>query len=188
LNGPKLGYVGNLEAKIDIQLLDFLASQRRDWHVVLIGSTHARPEVLTLDRHPNVHFLGVIPYPEVRGWIAEFDVALIPHLDTPQTRAMNPLKLYVYAALGVPIVAKSISNISDLEECVSIADTNEAFVTLVDEALKRRRQRGVLAQTDSLEANCWTSRIRELFELIDRYEASASEGDWPDASAIGASV
>jgi len=108
LQGPKIGFVGNLEAKIDIGLLEYLAVRRPDWHLVLIGSTHMNPEVLRLDLLPNVHFQGIVRYPAVRAWIKEFDVALVPHIDCAQTRSMNPLKVLVYCSVGTPVVSTNV--------------------------------------------------------------------------------
>ena len=39
------------------------------------------------------------------GVVAHFDVALIPHVDNEMTRAMNPLKAFVYCAAGTPVVS-----------------------------------------------------------------------------------
>src|SRR3546814_2343034 len=60
--GKTIGYAGNLETKIDIELLSRVADRFRDCQVVLIGSTHANPAVLELLRHPNVRLPGVVPY------------------------------------------------------------------------------------------------------------------------------
>ena len=104
LSGPVLGLVGNLEGKTDLALLARVARERPGYQIALIGSTHTHAEILRLDEYPNVHFFGVVRYPEVKAWVKHFDVALLPHLDTEQTRSMHPLKMLVYAAAGIPIV------------------------------------------------------------------------------------
>ncbi|MGB5832401.1 MAG: glycosyltransferase [Thiohalocapsa sp.] len=167
LAGPKLGYVGNMEAKFDVDLLHFLARNRPEWQIVLIGSRHANPRVLELEPHANVHFMGVIPYAEVRGWITEFDVAIIPHLDTPQTRSMNPLKLYVYASLGIPVVSTRVDNLDDLKDLVKVADSREEFLIDVEQAIEVRRRGPVSVPEGLLERNSWPTRVDHLMSLID---------------------
>src|SRR3546814_2513592 len=72
--GKTIGYAGNLETKIDIELLSRVADRFRDCQVVLIGSTHANPAVLELLRHPNVRLPGVVPYDQLGAWLSKFDV------------------------------------------------------------------------------------------------------------------
>jgi glycosyltransferase involved in cell wall biosynthesis len=167
LEGPKVGYVGNMEAKVDLALLHYLASAKPQWQLVLIGSTHANPAVLELQRHPNVHFFGVIPYPEVRGWIARLDVAIIPHLDTPQTRSMNPLKLYVYASVGVPVVSTRVDNLGDLEDWVTITKSKEDFARAVEQAIARHRSGGLPEPGPQLVEHSWAARVEQLMGLIE---------------------
>src|SRR5690606_23336444 len=53
-SGKTLGFVGNLEAKIDIALLSRLSEAFPECRLVLVGSTHANPQVKSLLQHPNV--------------------------------------------------------------------------------------------------------------------------------------
>src|SRR5215217_4991100 len=105
MRGPILGYVGNLSSRIDIALLEYVAVTRPEWNVVLIGSAHLSKDILRLDAYDNVHFLGVKRHHEAQRYIANFDVALIPHVDNRMTQRMNPLKLFVYVSMGVPVVS-----------------------------------------------------------------------------------
>jgi len=90
LKGPIIGYSGTLSYRIDLELLDRIARERPDHQLVIIGSAHGPEEILALDQHPNVHFLGVRTYPDVTRYIRCFDVAIIPHLDDEMSRGMNP--------------------------------------------------------------------------------------------------
>jgi glycosyltransferase involved in cell wall biosynthesis len=167
LQGPKIGYVGNMEAKIDLDLLHYLARARPQWQFVLIGSTHANPAVLELRCHRNVHFFGVIPYHQVRGWMAQLDVAIIPHLDTPQTRAMNPLKAYVYASVGVPVVSTRVDNLGDLEDWVAVTESKEGFLAEVERAIERHRTGMLPDPRPMLAEHSWVARVEQLMSLIE---------------------
>src|SRR3546814_19751317 len=74
--GKTIGYAGNLETKIDIELLSRVADRFRDCQVVLIGSTHANPAVMELLRHPHVSLPAVVPYAHPGSWLAKFDARL----------------------------------------------------------------------------------------------------------------
>ena len=57
LTGPVIGYAGNLHiARIDLDLLRDVVSQRPDWNFVFIGSMHKGDEIRELEKYGNVHF------------------------------------------------------------------------------------------------------------------------------------
>ena len=166
LAGPVIGYVGNLSARIDIDLLEHLALARPDWQLVLLGSTHESRDVLRLDEHQNVHFLGVRPYAEARRFIAAFDVAVVPHLVTALTHSMNPLKVFVYASLGVPIVSTPVANLDELRPLLRVASTPSEFVASVEQALEDPP--GLTpAGRRLIEQHTWPRRVDQVLELVD---------------------
>ena len=164
---PILGLVGNLEGKTDIVLLERLARERPDYQLVLIGSTHTNADILALDEYPNVHFFGIVTYPEVKVWIKHFDVALLPHLDTAQTRSMHPLKMLVYAAVGVRIVSTRIENLGEFEPFISLAESHGAFIDAVDAAVAGTANGGSGELADVVARNSWERRVDEIMERID---------------------
>ncbi|MEO6629394.1 MAG: glycosyltransferase, partial [Aquihabitans sp.] len=164
LAGPLIGYVGNLSSRIDIDLLDGLAEARPQWQFVFIGSAHLDASILRLEHRPNVHFLGVKPHQEARQYLRHFDVALIPHLDNEMTRAMNPLKAFVYCAAGVPVVSTPVANLGDLAGLISVAHGVDGFLTAIEQNLHRGRQSPDL---ELLRRHSWEQRISDILSLID---------------------
>lgn len=160
--GKVIGFVGNLEQKIDIELIDRLAQRFADCQIVLVGSTHANPKVRDLMRHPNVRMPGVVPYAKVGAWIARFDVAIIPHLDSEMTQSMNPLKLYVYLSHRVPVVSTEVFNVDRSSSFVKVARSHDEFVERVAETLAAGR--GDAAALQELERyvadNSWAARLQ----------------------------
>ncbi len=168
MEGPKIGYVGNLEKKIDIDLIRFIAEKKQEWQIILIGSTHANPQVLELDVLPNIHFIGVVKYHKVKAWIKEFDVAIIPHLNTAQTQAMNPLKAYVYCSLGVPVVSTKIFNLGELENYIAVADTREEFLMEIENAIKTEPHLISPELKDYLDKNSWPNRVETIVRWLEQ--------------------
>ena len=166
LNGPVIGYVGNLSSRIDIGLLDELLLRRPRWQFVFIGSTHLDPTILRLDAHPNAHFLGVRPHREARALMARFDVALIPHVDNEMTQAMNPLKAFVYTGVGVPVVSTPIANLGELDGIVTIAEGVDGFIEAIEHHLAAGHQPLGHSQ---LVPHSWQARLAKILELIDSY-------------------
>ena len=167
LRGPIVGYVGNLSSRIDVELLDRLATERPDWNLVLIGSAHAGRGIAPLARHRNVSLLGPRAYEEAKRHIRAFDVALIPHLDDLMTRAMNPLKAFVYCALHVPVVSTDIANLGELAPLVSVASDHDDFIAKVDAAIRAGRAPITPTADAVLRRNSWQSRITVITDLVD---------------------
>src|SRR5262249_35249785 len=151
-------FVGNLEAKIDIELIGKLAQRFKDCQVVLLGSTHANPAVRQLEKYGNVRMPGVVPYEQIGAWMSRFDVAIVPHLNMAMTRNMNPLKLYVYLSANIPVVSTEIFNIARDAELVSVATTHDDFVARVAAVLAEGRSRGAGQSAYALE-NSWAKRF-----------------------------
>jgi hypothetical protein len=139
LHGPIIGYVGNLSHRLDAPLLEAVVDARPHWQFVFVGSAHLDKSILRLEGRPNTHFVGVKPFHEAFGFIDHFDVALIPHVDNEMTRAMNPLKAYVYCSSGVPVVATPVANLGDLEGLVTIARNADEFIVAIEAALRTGR-------------------------------------------------
>lgn len=170
LQGPIIGYVGNLSDRIDIELLEYIATQNSDWNIVLIGSAHGSSQIFSLVKYANIFLLGVKSYDEATKYIKNFDVAIIPHLDNKLTKNMNPLKLYVYFAIGVPIVTTTISNIEEFAGNIYVASDKEDFNQGIKKILKGQeikpntdKRKQILADID------WENRVDKILNRIDKY-------------------
>ena len=176
LPGPKLGLVGNLEPKTDTSLLRKVAVRRPNYQLIFVGSTHANPDILELDELPNVHFVGVVRYPDVKVWIDSFDVALIPHLDTEQTRSMHPLKTLVYAARGAPTVSMKIHNLGEFEPFVRVAANHDEFIEAIDDVIEGRWQLDKSDLREVVQRNAWDRRVAQIMALLNDGGASVLSG------------
>jgi GT2 family glycosyltransferase/glycosyltransferase involved in cell wall biosynthesis len=164
--GKVIGFIGNLEQKIDIPLVEKVAERFPECQVVLVGSTHANPEILRLKRYPNVRMPGIVPYDQIGAWLSRFDVGIIPHRDMEMTRAMNPLKLYVYLGWGVPVVSTEICNIDLSTRFVSLARSHDEFLDRIAGVLEEGRIDDP-ALHRYINENCWTARFeRHVDELL----------------------
>ena len=145
---PVLGYVGSLHAWFDVPLVGALARRLPGSRVVLVGPAH--PDTRNaIEREaataPNLHWIGPKPYREIPSIVAGFRVGLIPFRRTPLTEAVNPVKLYEYAAAGVPCVTTRFSDEVDTwHRAAKVADTEDAFVEAVRGELEREPDRALL--------------------------------------------
>ncbi|MEI6159134.1 MAG: glycosyltransferase, partial [Roseococcus sp.] len=166
---PIIGYVGNLRDRIDLELIEKLALRHPEWSIVLVGSAHDAKDVIGLAaRRANIHLLGVRPYHEALAYIRHFDVAMMPHLSNALSENMNPLKLYVYYALGVPIVTSEVANIGDIAPLVSVASTHEGFIAAVEAALRPKPSGGPAIDPEVLAKVSWPARVQAILKHFDQ--------------------
>jgi glycosyltransferase involved in cell wall biosynthesis len=129
---PALGYVGSLHSWFDLSLVRTLAAALPRARVVLVGpAPPATAEALREAQQaaPNLHWLGPRPYDDIPGIVRAFRVGLIPFRRTPLTEAVNPVKLYEYAAAGVPCVTTRFTDeVAGWGEAARVAEDEAEFI------------------------------------------------------------
>lgn len=175
---PRLGYVGTLHAsRLDVELLVRMAALRPAWSFVLLG-----PNALSaLDNERllgarNVHYLGVRPHIAVRSYLEALDVCLVPHLVTPFTRSLDPLKLYEYLAAGRPVIATPVGNAPDLEAHVTVASTAEQLVAEAARAMAGDSPERAAARRAAVAEATWEARAVEVETALGVSPAIARDG------------
>ncbi|MDO9694390.1 MAG: glycosyltransferase [Candidatus Latescibacteria bacterium] len=107
-------YMGSVDTRLDETLLEaVLERSGQEFGLLCVGGVHHEAEPLKRRlelRFPGrVLFAGRVPYAELPSWLALSRVGLLPFVASPRTGAINPNKLYIYAAMGLNIVATPFS-------------------------------------------------------------------------------
>jgi len=158
---PVIGYYGAIADWFDSHLVADLAESRPEWDFVLIGDTFTA-DVDRLRTIPNVRFLGEKPYSEIPGWLAGFDVAIIPFKRIPLTEATNPVKAYEILAAGKPLVSVPLPEMALLQPLVRLASTPAEFGEQISAALEDGDWRRVSERRSFARENTWESRLATL--------------------------
>ena len=166
---PLIGYVGAVNAKLDLRYFSAVAEAYPAASVIIVGplSVPAEdPELRRLRVMSNVHFLGQKPVELVPHYIKALDVCLLPYRLNEWTRNISSLKLYEYMACEKPVVASDVPAARQYAELVHIVGGPAEAVPAVAQALAdhpediRRRQRQ-LAQE-----NTWRRRAETISDII----------------------
>jgi glycosyltransferase involved in cell wall biosynthesis len=183
--GQHVGYVGVIEKRIDVPLLLQLSTQLPCVQFCLIGP-YDRQHVAPLLRQQNCHFFGKRDFSLMPGYIAGFDICLLPHVVDNSTRRMNPLKLYEYLALGKPIVATRVAGVDLFPSLISVADTADQFLEHLRAALQiRETADSVAARRAAVQSCSWSSRVDDMVHELDRALANDHRGAETDAAVRG---
>jgi glycosyltransferase involved in cell wall biosynthesis len=166
---PIVGYAGNLNDRIDWSLITTIADARPHWSIVLIGATPKNARFREVAVRPNIHAIGVLPYRQAVQHIAALDAAMIPHLGNNLSERMNPLKLYVYRSLGIPVVSTPVANLGDLSNEIRIAGTADAFIAGLEQAIDAKRHYGrSFPDPVQMRALSWESRVAAIFDRVEQ--------------------
>ena len=139
--GPRLGFYGVIDERMDLELLAALADAHPEWSIVMVGPV-VKIDPADLPRRPNLHYPGGCSYEELPAWLAGWDVALMPFAINESTKFISPTKTPEYLAGGRPVVSTPITDVirhyGDLQ-AVFIADGAAAFVSACEVALALAR-------------------------------------------------
>jgi UDP-galactopyranose mutase len=190
---PRLGYYGVIDERMDPQLLGALASAHPEWQIVMVGPV-VKIDRGSLPANPNIHYFGQRSYEQLPGYLAGWDVCLMPFARNRSTEFISPTKTLEYMAAEKMIVSTPIRDVAEpYGDIVYLGGTPEEFIAACEAALhataqerERRihRMRAVLGQTS------WETTVDRMRELIrpvgSRSAAGGREAGQVDTVVIGA--
>jgi UDP-galactopyranose mutase len=140
---PRIGYVGVIDERMDLDLIAGVARSRPDWQIVMIGPV-VKIDPEQLPRASNIHYLGMKQYCELPAYLAGWDVAMLPFAQNESTRFISPTKTPEYLAAGLPVVSTPIRDVvkpyGELD-LVAIAESTPDFVGAVKGLLRNGNSR-----------------------------------------------
>jgi UDP-galactopyranose mutase len=166
--GPRLGFFGVIDERLDIALLQAVASARPDWQFILLGPV-VKIDPADLPRLPNIHYLGSKDYRELPQYIGGWDVALLLFAKNEATRFISPTKTPEYLAAGKPVVSTSIRDVVrpyGEQGLARIADTPSEFIAACEAALLEKNELLVRRADLLLSTMSWDSTWERMESLM----------------------
>lgn len=172
--GPRIGYVGNLNRKVDLALIAWLASQRPGWQLIVVGGvgsldSHGIESLQECQALANVHLLGHKAVDQLPDYVAALDIGLMAYRVTSDTWTSHifPLKLHEYLAAGLPVVSARLPALEEFNHVITLASEPAEWLAAIDYHLQAndemaRRQRQAFAV-----CNDWSERAFTLCHWLD---------------------
>jgi glycosyltransferase involved in cell wall biosynthesis len=154
---PVIGFFGLIADWVDVGLMARVAERHAGGSLVVLG--RSMTDVSGLERLPNVHMLGRVPYADLPAYCKGFDVALNPFRISELTLNANPLKVREYLAAGLPVVSTAIPEVEVLGQCRIGADSDD-FLREVEVALADPGPS--LARSEAIRGESWEARLDEI--------------------------
>lgn len=166
---PRIGYFGVIDERMDIDLVAEAASARPEWQFILVGPV-VKIDESAIPRLANLHLLGRKQYDELPGYLANWDVAIIPFARNESTRYISPTKTPEYLAAGCPVVSTSIRDVVrpyGRKGLVRIADTAAEFNVAIEQALSEDRAARLALADAHLASMSWDRTWAQMSQLIE---------------------
>ena len=170
---PRAGFYGVIDERFDIELLRAVAALRPETQFVMLGPV-VKIDPATLPQASNIHYLGGKSYAELPGYLAGWDVALLPFALNDATRYISPTKTPEYLAAGRRVVSTPIHDVvADYGEAglVEIAATSEEFAEAMDRCLQPAKAGWRQSVDEKLGRTSWDATWKAMQVEMDQAEA-----------------
>ncbi len=165
---PIVLYTGTLsETRLDVDLCCDLARRLQDDAVgtfVLVGPNSLTTQNTDQLTAAGALVLGARPYKDLPGYLQVADIIVVPHVVSPFTESLDPIKAREIVAVGRPAVSTPVAGFRDLGPPVTVA-TADQFVGVVLELLAKESLPagpGPLRQSPT----SWSDRAREFSVIL----------------------
>ncbi len=160
-------YVGTLHGdRLDVDLCEATSQALVGiGTLVLVG-----PDALDAQQRSRLDAAGVMtlgarPSSDVPAYVQHADVLVVPHVVTPFTDSLDPIKLYEYLAGGRPVVATPVAGFRDVDDAVVVVTDTTSFPSEVVGAIQGPRASAATAGTRAT-AYDWALRVDQFAALL----------------------
>jgi len=170
LERPRLGFFGVIDERIDLRLIEELASAHPEWQIIMVGPV-VKIDPTTLPRQSNIHYFGQQPYADLPNFIAGWDICLLPFARNASTKYISPTKTLEYMAAEKLIVSTPITDVVEpYGELVFIGETPKQFIAACESALSvtpELHDKLINKMRTVLSGTSWDRTVKEMSQRLD---------------------
>ncbi|RYF95817.1 MAG: glycosyltransferase family 1 protein, partial [Chitinophagaceae bacterium] len=168
---PIIGYFGNIERRIDYELMREVIDRNPEKSFVFAGPVLKSFVPEWFFEKKNVHFIGPVAYPQMPHVLKGFDVCVIPFKKDEVSANIFPLKLFEYLGAGKPVIATDFN--LDLRDytgtTVSYCKDADSFSDAINSALGTSDQHSQEDRLSVASQNTWERRVDEFAALMNQH-------------------
>lgn len=166
--GPVALYVGTAHRdRLDIDLCVRTSERLGETGgtVVLVGPHPLAPPDLRALEGSGVLLLGPRPSSSVPAYLQNAEVLLVPHVITPFTLSLDPIKAYEYRAAARPVVSTAVPGFADADDPYVVVTDRDTFPDAVVGALWSDPPSEPCARPP---VPSWADRVADMADVIER--------------------
>ena len=163
IHGPVVLFWGLIDARLEVSWCVRLAKESGAT-LVLVGPKDGEPSAAL--GQAGVVMPGPAAYAELPAIAARADVLVMPYVDVPVTRAMQPLKLKEYLATGKPVVARDLPATRAWADACDLVAGEDDLLRAVQRRLGEVLPREQLAARQRLDRHTWRGKAFRLRDVL----------------------
>ena len=165
---PRVGFFGVIDERVDLKLLEEMATMKPDWHFVMIGPV-VNVHQSRLPKNKNVHFLGKKEYKELPYYMSSWDMALMPFALNDSTKFLNPTKTLEFLAAGLPVVSTPIRDVVRPfaeHNLVRVSSSAKELLAQIQQCLMMNSKDWLKRVDEFLLDISWDSTFKRMAEIV----------------------
>ncbi len=171
-----VGFYGAVSELLDFDILEDVL-EVENVKLLLIGPKtpfSAENEQLLEERFnrlmkfKNFEYVEFVPYEELKYYLNDFDICIIPFIVNDTTDSVCPLKLFEFMAADKPIVCSATRELLRFKEYIYVANSKEEFKEKIRELVKNGF--GETNYLKIIEEYRWENLIKPLVEQLKALE------------------
>ncbi|MES9970622.1 MAG: glycosyltransferase [Candidatus Thiodiazotropha sp.] len=169
--GPRIGYIGTINEKVDLNILECIAEERPEWSVVLIGrdnyQTEEKQRFEEFLKRKNVFRFGYKEYSTIPSYIKGLDALLMCYVINDWTFYGDPSKMHEYLASGKPTIATALPAMKEFEHVIDIPEAPEAWVDAIEKGLNEKDDEMKKIRIEVAQQNSYENRAKRATQIIN---------------------
>jgi len=170
---PIIGFIGNINALLNLDLVCHIAESRPHWSIIIIGNitgTRMFKQTIAfknLEKYRNIHYIGWRDYNDLPAYLKSFDVCILPYKTSEYMKYVYPNKIHQYFSSGKPVVSTCLPELTPFKEFIRFAKNNEEFVDAIEKSLDEDDYNLVLKRVKIADSNSSENRAKRKIEIIE---------------------
>lgn len=164
---PIIGYFGAITQWFDVKTLEYVIKKNKDKYFVFLGSVDTR-NVRRLYKYSNVYFLGEVRHSDLPGYLAYFDICIIPYVLNDLILSTNPVKFYEYVASGKPVISADLPELRQYSDICYLYKDEEEFNTYIPKAINEKDVNLSQKRVKIAQENGWEERVKVIYNIMEK--------------------
>lgn len=162
----KVGYIGSLDYRFDIELMDYVIGNLPEIQFEFTGSVLRNEIIDNLIKYKNVHFLPAVKPIEVPQILSTYDAGIIPYNDLEINKGIYPLKVNEFLVIGLPVIMTNFAPLKELREVVNVVDNKQDFLKKIREEIEKDNTLKINKRFDFAKNNSWENRAEKFDRIL----------------------